>query len=62
MLFNALNVYQVVEIDLRSAVRTIVLQYGALKYLKHKEKKKLTEKQRSILSNMQFCFEKLNTI
>ena len=30
VLFNALNVYQVVHLDLESAVRKITLKYGAV--------------------------------
>lgn len=30
VLFNALNVYQVIELDLDSAVRKITLKYGSI--------------------------------
>jgi hypothetical protein len=55
-------VYEVLSIDMRSAIRTITIKYGGLRDLKLKEKKELTKMERSVLGNIEFCVNSLRRI
>lgn len=54
MLFNALNVYRVVHLDLESAVRRITLKYGAVVDLV-RSRKTLKGMEASVLENYRHC-------
>lgn len=47
---------------MRSAIRTITIQYGGMRQLKQKQKDKLTEKEKCLLANMAYCIDQLNKI
>lgn len=55
VLFNALNVFRVVEVDLSSAVRKITLQYGAIFELLRAKPEDLSPHERAVIANYQYC-------
>lgn len=57
-----MNVYEVVQIDMRAAIRTITLKYGAMRTLRQKPTQKVTPKEKALLANLQYCIDKLGKI
>jgi hypothetical protein len=62
VLFNALNVFKVIELDLTSAVRKITLRYGAIFDLLRAKPENLSPHERAVVANYQYCTKTYNQI
>ncbi len=62
VLFNALNVFRVIELDLSSAVRKITLRYGAIFDLLRAKPEDLPPHERAVIANYQYCAKTYNQI
>lgn len=62
VLFNALNIFKVIEIDLTSAVRKITLRYGAIFDLLRSRPEDLSPHERAVIANYQYCTRTYNQI
>lgn len=54
MLINALNVFKVTAIDVKSATRKITIQYGAILPLLRTKDKELSSSDRAVVQNYKF--------
>lgn len=62
VLFNSLNVFKVIDLDLKSMVRKITLQYGAIFELMRAKPSSLNARDREVMANYKYCTQTFDKI
>jgi hypothetical protein len=62
VLINALNVFQVTEIDFTHIPRTVTLNYGAILPLLRAKSNRLSLREQAVVQNYRYCLETFEQI